>query len=104
MYEMGVGALSVGRGTVTPVSSPVSATGTASVRLRLKPTNVQAAVFPRAAGARRFAFNWALAQVRQTRTSGPLRPPTTSPRATGPDRSRTSTWSAAGTRPVTPTP
>jgi putative transposase len=34
------------------------------VRLRLKPTNVQAAVFLRAAGARRFAFNWALAQVK----------------------------------------
>ena len=31
---------------------------------RLKPTNVQAAVFLRAGGARRFAFNWALAQVK----------------------------------------
>jgi len=34
------------------------------VRLRLKPTNTQAAVFLRAAGARRFAFNWALAQIK----------------------------------------
>jgi len=34
------------------------------VRLRLKPTNAQAAVFLRAAGARRFAFNWALAQIK----------------------------------------
>jgi len=31
---------------------------------RLKPTNVQAAALLRAAGARRFAFNWALAQVK----------------------------------------
>jgi putative transposase len=36
----------------------------ASVRLRLKPTNAQAAVFLRAGGARRFAFNWALAQIK----------------------------------------
>ena len=61
---MGVGALLVGRGTVTPVSSAVSAAGTAGVRLRLRPANVQAAVSLRAAGARRFAFNWALAQVK----------------------------------------
>jgi len=54
------------RGTVTPVSSPIPATvtSTESVRLRLKPTNAQAAVFLRAAGARRFAFNWALAQIK----------------------------------------
>jgi putative transposase len=46
------------------VSSPVSATSTASVRLRLRPANVQAAVFLRAGGARRFAFSWALAQIK----------------------------------------
>jgi hypothetical protein len=63
MCEMGVGAMSVGTGTVAPVSSPASATGTASVRLRLRPTNAQAAMFLRAGGARRFAFNWALAQI-----------------------------------------
>jgi len=34
------------------------------VRLRLKPTNTQAAVFLRAGGARRFAFNWALSQIK----------------------------------------
>ena len=34
------------------------------MRLRLRPANVQAAVSLRAAGARRFAFNWALAQVK----------------------------------------
>ena len=52
--------------TVTSVSSPASDpdTSTSSVRLRLKPTNAQAAVFLRASGARRFAFNWALAQIK----------------------------------------
>jgi hypothetical protein len=64
MCEIAVGALSVGRGTVAPVSSSVSATSTASVRLRLKPANAQAAVFLRAAGARRSAFNWALGQIK----------------------------------------
>jgi putative transposase len=49
---------------VAPVSSPPSATSTGSVRLRLNPTNAQAAVFVRAAGARRFAFNWDLAQIK----------------------------------------
>jgi putative transposase len=34
------------------------------VRLRLKPTNVQAGTLLGAAGCRRFAFNWALAQVK----------------------------------------
>jgi hypothetical protein len=48
---------------VAPVSSPASATSTGSVRLRLKPVNAQVAVFLRAAGARWFAFNWALAQI-----------------------------------------
>jgi hypothetical protein len=38
---------------VAPVSSPPSATSTGSVRLRLNPTNAQAAVFVRAAGGRR---------------------------------------------------
>jgi putative transposase len=47
-----------------PVNSPTSGTNTGSVRLRLKPTNVQAGTLLRAAGARRFAFNWALAQVK----------------------------------------
>ena len=61
---MGVGALSVGRGTVTPVSSPPSTTSTGSVRLRLNPTNAQAAVLVRAAGPRRFAFNWDPAQIK----------------------------------------
>jgi len=36
----------------------------ASVRLRLKPTNAQSSVFLRAAGARRFAFNWAVARIK----------------------------------------
>src|ERR1019366_7673391 len=64
MCEMSVGVMSGGGGTVTPVSRPVSATSTASVRLRLRPANVQAAVFLRAGGARRFAFSWALAQIK----------------------------------------
>ena len=34
------------------------------MRLSLKPTNAQAALFLRAGGARRFAFNWALAQIK----------------------------------------
>ena len=46
------------------MSRPVSATSTAGVRLRLKPANVQAAVSLRAGGARRFAFNRALAQAK----------------------------------------
>ena len=49
---------------MSPVSSPLSATSTGSARLRLNPTNAQAAVFVRAAGARRFAFNWDLAQIK----------------------------------------
>ena len=49
---------------MAPVSSPPSATSTGSVRLRLNPTNAQAAVLVRAAGARRFAFNWDLAQIK----------------------------------------
>jgi len=64
MCEMGVGALSAPCGTVAPVSSPASATSTRSVRLRLNPTNAQAAVSLRAAGACRFAFNWDLAQIK----------------------------------------
>jgi putative transposase len=56
--------MSAVRGTVAPVSSPASVTSTGSVRLRLKPTNVQAGTLLRAAGARRFASNWALGQVR----------------------------------------
>jgi putative transposase len=56
--------MSAARGTVAPVNSPASATRTGSVRLRLKPTNVQAGTLLRATGTRRFAFNWALAQVK----------------------------------------
>jgi putative transposase len=47
-----------------PVNSSASGTRTGSVRLRLKPTNVQAGTLLRAAGARRFAFNWALGQIK----------------------------------------
>jgi putative transposase len=70
------------------VSSPASATSTGSVRLPLKPTDAQAAVFLRAASSRRFAVNWALARVKANQDSGPRRPPTTSPSRTGPGRSR----------------
>jgi len=64
MCEMGVGAMSAGQAQVVPVSSPASATSTTSMRLRLSPINVQAAMFLRADGARHFAFNWALAQIK----------------------------------------
>jgi hypothetical protein len=50
MCEMGVGAMSVGRGTVAPASSPASASGTASVRLRLKPTYAQGRRVPSGGG------------------------------------------------------
>src|ERR1039458_1390022 len=98
---MGVGALLVGRGTVTPVSSAVSAAGTAGVRLRLKPANVQAAVSLRAAGARRFAFNWALAQVKANQDQWAAEATYDIPKGERTRPSRTSTWSAAGTRPGT---
>jgi len=82
MCELGVGAMSVGRGRVAPASSRASASGTASVRLPLKPTYALAAVFLRAAGGRRFAFSWALAQVKanQGQQAADRRPPTTSPK------------------------
>src|SRR5450631_1527065 len=59
---MGVGAMSAARGTVVPVSSSASAPSTGSVRLA--PEADQRAGGRSAAGARRFAFNWALAQVK----------------------------------------
>ena len=40
------------------------------MRRRLKPTFAQAAVFLRAAGARRFAFSWTLAQIKANQDQG----------------------------------
>ena len=46
------------------VGGTILVMGQASVRVRLDVTNVQVGVLLRAAGARRFAHNWAVAKIR----------------------------------------
>lgn len=87
-----------------PVSSPASGTSTGSVRLRLKPTNVQAGTLLRVAGARRFAFNWALTQVKADQDQWAAEATYDTTGRTGPGRSRTSTWSGPGMQPRTRSP